>query len=212
MGESAKKLASAVKVYMDNNLTDYSCVEENKVPYYNDYMIFGGDGVWKKINSCYEYLFMEQKSLQEANDHSGSWWNWNSKKAQDGRGHYNLSGYRSLIAHILGIDPRNKKSKIIRNDYKWLQIIAQLRHDILNLDHSRIKYRSAFAVPTVELNSFKSSFILFSSSHILNPFLYKKGIELNVWTNTFDYEDEKNGKVNVTVVEIDCVSYFSPRF
>lgn len=212
MGKSAENLAAAVKVYMGNNLTDYSCIKNNKVPYYNDYMIFGGDGVWKKINSSYEYLFMEQKSFQESKGSSSSWWNWNSKKAKDRKGHYNLSGYRSLIPHILGIDPRDKTSQKRRNDYKWLQTIAQLRHDILNLDHSRITYRSAFAVPTVELNSFKSNFVFFSSSRTLNPFLSNKSVKLNVWTNTFDYKDEKYGNINVTVVEIDCESFFSPRF
>lgn len=212
MGKSAENLAAAVKIYMGNSLTDYLRVEGNKVPYCDGYMIFGGDGVWIKKGSNYEYLFMEQKSLHEASDYSGSWWNWNSQKANNGNGHYNLSGYRSLISHILGIDPRDEKSQIMRNDYKWLQIIAQLRHDILNLDHSRIAYRSVFAVPTEELNSFKSTFVFFSSSRTLNPFLYSKGIALKVWTNTFDYEDDKYGNVNVTVVEIDYDNFFSPRF
>jgi hypothetical protein len=212
MGKSAVNLDKAVKQYMKNMLTDYTLIDDKKMPYYNDYMIFGGDGAWKNNNSNYKYFFIEQKSLHEATDYNNSWWNWNSKKANNCKGHYNLSGYRSLIAHIFGIDPTVDTTKEVRQAYKWMQVIAQLRHDILNLDHSRIEYRTAFAMPTQELELFQLCFKRFTSSYVLNPFRFKMNIGLVVWNDTFNYEDSKYGDVNSSVVEIDCINYFSPKF
>jgi hypothetical protein len=92
-----------------------------------------------------------------------------------------------------------------------MQVIAQLRHDALNLDHSRICYRSTFAVPTTELINFKHSFAVFASSPILNLLRYDEKIRLNVWPSTFEYVDQKYNNVNISIVEIDCMNFFSPK-
>ncbi len=196
---------------MKEHLPTYVQLQDKRVPYFNDYMRFQGDGVWRKITSDRDYLLMEQKSLSESRNARYNWWNWNTRKAPNKKQRYhNMSGYRSLISHVLGIDPRDRSSSDERRVYGWMQVVAQLRDYILNLDHTRIHYRSAFAIPSVELTNFELSFARFTSCPILNPFRHDSDVEVTKWDPTLQYEDLKYEEVEVTIVEIECENYFSP--
>lgn len=213
MGESADNLDKAIKEYMQGQLTEYELITSKQIPYFGDYMTFGGDNVWKKRDSDWEYFFIEQKSKHESLNNSGTWWNWNSKRASNDNGHYNLSGYRSMISHLLGLDPSAKDSASVQKKqvYKWLQVIAQLRDDILNLDHSRISYRTAFAIPASEYDNFDQCFRFYSKSDILNSLHYKEKACLRKWTDTMKYADDKYGETEIAIIEIEALNYFSPQ-
>jgi len=212
MGASADNLGKAIEDYMTQKLSQYESIPSKKVPYFNDYMTFVGDSIWKKRDSAWEYLFMEHKSREEATDNSSSWWNWNSKRAKNDNGHYNLSGYRSMISHLLGIDPSARDSASIqkRKVFKWLQVMAQLRHDVFNLDHSRISYRSVFAIPLSEYVNFEQCFQFYSKSEILNPLRCHEKVSIVKWSAKLEYEDNKYGKTDFVITEIDALNFFSP--
>lgn len=212
MGASADNLGKVVENYMTKELSQYELISSKQLPYFNDYMTFVGDSVWKKRDSEWEYLFMEQKSQEETIDNSSSWWNWNSKRAANDNGHYNLSGYRSMISHLLGIDPTAKGQASVqkRKVFKWLQVIAQLRHDVLNLDHSRMSYRAVFAIPSTEYSNFEQCFQFYSKSEILNPLLCHEKVSIVKWPAKLEYEDNKYGKTEIVITEIGVLNFFSP--